>query len=179
LRYFILVRLICKIIFYIFSTIKMALISQPYNFFNEMDKVMDNALGRFFGNRDSYDDMFWPSLANKSNYHNFQVDVVENDGHFEVLADAPGLTTDDIRVEHQDGYLVIQAERKIENENKNKKYYKKERGYTKLYRSFLLPENIDTDNIVATLDKGVLKVSLPKLANTPIKTKKLIPIKTI
>jgi HSP20 family protein len=151
----------------------MALISSKnLDFFDEMDKAMDNALGRFFGGRSILSD--WPSLTN--NYYHMGVDVVERDDHFEVLADVPGFNADDITLEHNNGSLIIAAERKFEHQDKKTKYYRKERGYNKFYRSFALPENVNIDNINAQLDKGVLKINLPKLENLPNKSIKRIPI---
>ncbi len=145
--------------------------TKPYTFFDEFDKVMDNALVRFFNGGNS------SKLL--ENYHktNTNVDVIEYNDHFEVLADVPGFDDSDIKVEHVDNYLVIHAEKRKEHEDKSSKYYTRERTLSKFYRSFTLPEHVDQENIDATLNNGVLKINIPKLENNVEKKKRLIPLK--
>ncbi len=155
----------------------MSLISRNLDFFDDMDKVVDTALGRFFNIHDHFPNS--SSGLAQIGYQNFSVDVIENKNNYEVVADVPGFNSEDISIEHKDGYLTITAERKFENskEDKDKKYFRKERRYNKFYRSFIMPENVDTDKIEASLDKGVLYLNLPKLPKLPTKTAKKISIK--
>jgi len=48
-------------------------------------------------------------------------------------------------------------------------------GYGSFRRSFQVPDNIDADNVKATFDKGVLKVTMPKRTEA-VKAEKRIPI---
>jgi HSP20 family protein len=154
----------------------MSLISRNLDFFDDMDKVVDTALGRFFNIHDT--------LPNNSGlaqigYQNFSVDVIENKDNYEVVADVPGFNSDDIAIEHKEGYLTITAERNFEDskEDVDRKFFRKERRYNKFYRSFIMPENVDADKIEASLDKGVLHLTLPKLPKLPTKSPKRIAIK--
>ena len=150
----------------------MSLISRNLDFFDDMDKVVDTALGQLFSPK--------PYGLTNAGFQHFSVDVVENKNNYEVIADVPGFETDDITIEHKDGYLSITAERKEENsaEYNNKKWFRKERKYNKFYRSFIMPENVDTSKIDATLKNGVLYIDLPKLEKMPPKISKKISIKS-
>lgn len=133
------------------------------DFFGDMDRLMETALGRFFGGRNVSREI---GLC----------DCVEHGDHFELVADFPGYDEKDIVIEQQDGYLTLRGEKKNNNEKKSGKWHRKERYYSNFYRSFLLPENIDADNITAKLDKGVLHINLPKLENLPSKNIRRITI---
>ena len=56
------------------------------------------------------------------------------------------------------------GERKIEKEEKEENYRRVERQYGSFTRTFTLPTTVDTENVQASYDKGVLKISLPKKA---------------
>jgi HSP20 family protein len=60
--------------------------------------------------------------------------------------------------------LKIDGERKIEKEEKEENYRRVERQYGSFTRTFTLPQTVDSENVSANYDKGVLKISLPKKA---------------
>ncbi len=107
-------------------------------------------------------------------------DCVEHENHFELVADLPGYSENDIIIEQQDGYLNIRAEKKNEysKNNKHEKWHRRERVYSHFSRTFMLPDNVDSENISASLDKGILSVSLPKLKNIENKTVRRIQIQS-
>jgi HSP20 family protein len=69
----------------------------------------------------------------------------------------------DIRVENQT--LTVRGERKFETEEKQENYQRVERHYGSFTRSFTLPTSVDTENIGATYQAGVLKLELKKKAS--------------
>lgn len=101
------------------------------------------------------------------------VDVQETDGEYLVKADLPEVKKEDIRVEFDKGVLAIEGERKMEKEEKGKKFHKIERGYGKFVRRFALPTEIDSGKVTAEFKDGVLNVHLPKSAEA----KKAIAVK--
>jgi HSP20 family protein len=101
------------------------------------------------------------------------VDIAEKDHSFEIAAELPGMDAKDIEVKVVDGMLTIKGEKSQEKEEKKKNYYLSERHYGAFERSFRLPEGIDMDKIDAHFDKGVLKLSLPKLAQARKPEKKI------
>jgi HSP20 family protein len=102
-------------------------------------------------------------------------EVAESDDAIELSAELPGIDEKDVELTLVDGVLTIKGEKKAEKETKEKDYYLSERHYGSFVRSLRLPESIDEGKIKAKFDKGVLKVTLPKLAEAK-KKKKKIPI---
>jgi HSP20 family protein len=68
-----------------------------------------------------------------------------------------------------DGTLTISGKRQEEKEERGEgdKVIRRERHFSQFSRSFALPENIKEDEISANLDKGVLKVKVPKVEPPP------------
>jgi HSP20 family protein len=96
------------------------------------------------------------------------MDIVETKDAFELHADAPGFTPEDINVQMQDGVLTISGKRQEEkHEEQGGKVVRRERFSTTFTRSFTLPENVKEDAITAKLDKGVLKVTVPRTKPAP------------
>ena len=81
-----------------------------------------------------------------------------------VEASIAGFNKDEIKVEAEDGSIIISAEKNEDSkeENKDKKYLRRERHFhSKVQRAFYLGD-IDEDSIKASFDNGVLKVEVPK-----------------
>lgn len=113
-------------------------------------------------------------LDSMDNDKKMQCDIYENDNNINIEMDIPGFNKEDINIEINKGNLVVTAE-KNEEENEDKKYLRRERKfYGKYQRSFYLGE-IDEENIEASFENGILKISIPK--KTEEETKKLIEIK--
>jgi HSP20 family protein len=99
------------------------------------------------------------------------LDVTETDKQIEITAELPGLEEKDVQVNLADNVLTIRGEKKAEKEEKDKTYRLVERSYGSFVRSFELPEGVNADAIKASIDKGVLKVTVPKPA--PVQVKKI------
>jgi HSP20 family protein len=92
------------------------------------------------------------------------MDVTETDKEIEITAELPGLEEKDVQVNLADNVLTIRGEKKAEKEEKEKNYHMIERSYGSFSRSIELPAGIDPNAVKATIDKGVLKVTVPKPA---------------
>jgi len=99
------------------------------------------------------------------------MDVAETDKEIEITAELPGLEEKDVQINVADNVLTVRGEKKAEKEQKDKNYRLVERSYGSFERSLTLPEGVNTDAIKATIDKGVLKVVVPKPA--PAQSKKI------
>jgi HSP20 family protein len=78
-------------------------------------------------------------------------------------ADVPGLKKEEVKVEVEDGnVLQISGERNKEQEEKNDKWHRVESSSGKFLRRFRLPENAKTEQIKASMENGVLTVTVPK-----------------
>ena len=114
---------------------------------NEID-TFDNIIDQFFSDL-SIDPRFSSMNTNSvSNYYN------ENEKEYYLTMDIPGMAKDDIEVTFDNNRLKISGQRKSD------KYDAYE--YGKMERTFTVPNNVETNKISANVDKGVLKVLLPK-----------------
>ncbi len=107
---------------------------------------------------------FWP-----------RVDVSENDKGITVSAELPGMDEKDIKVELQDDAVIIRGERKEEQEEKGKDWFRKEQSYGSFRRVIPLPAGVEGEKAKAKFKKGLLTVKMPKKAGEESK-RKLITI---
>ncbi|PYI87222.1 MAG: heat-shock protein Hsp20 [Verrucomicrobia bacterium] len=90
------------------------------------------------------------------------VDVSEDDKEYLIKAELPEIKREDVKVTVENGVLTISGERKMEKEEKDKKYHRVERAYGSYLRSFSLPDDAEGEKVAAEFKDGVLKVHLPK-----------------
>lgn len=95
--------------------------------------------------------------------------VTETPKEFKLELAAPGLERKDFNVEVENHVLRISAEKEEEKKEKNGEYSRREYSFNSFSRSFSLPENVKEGNIDARYENGVLKVSIPKEKETPVK----------
>ena len=93
----------------------------------------------------------------------FRLDVIDRDKELVVRAELPGVEKDDVKVEITGDRLMIEAERKFEEEEEKENFYRHELGYGSLMRTVVLPEDVDADNVQAELKEGILSITLPKI----------------
>jgi HSP20 family protein len=103
------------------------------------------------------------------------VNVEEDEKEYRIEVAAPGLEKEDLKVSVNDGVLTISSEKEIEKEDKKDSYIRREFGYTSFCRSFTLPEEVNSDKIIAKHKNGVLHISIPK-AEVKVKPVKEIKI---
>jgi len=92
------------------------------------------------------------------------VDVYEDEHNVTLKIEVPGIEEEDIDVRIENNTLTVHGERKFEKEEKEENYRRVERQYGSFTRSFTLPNTVDTENVSANYDKGVLKIKLAKKA---------------
>jgi HSP20 family protein len=92
------------------------------------------------------------------------VDIYEDEHSVTLKVEVPGLDPKDVDVQVENHTLTIKGERKFEKEEKEENFHRIERRYGSFVRSFTLPSTVDTDNIKADYENGVLKVQLAKRA---------------
>ena len=119
------------------------------------------------------DDLFDNFITSRDN-NNMKCDIYEKGGNYHIEMDIPGFDKNDISIEVKDGYLTISAEKNEEDNKEEKNYIRKERRYAKYERSFYLGD-LDSENIEAEFNNGILKVTVPK--KEAVENKKVIEIK--
>lgn len=97
------------------------------------------------------------------------IDIKEKEGELIINADMPGVEKEDITINIRGDMLEINAEKKMEKEEKGEGYIRRERRYTKFYRAIPLPTKVNKDEVKASLKNGVLQIELPKLAEEEAK----------
>lgn len=102
-----------------------------------------------------------------------RINISGNGKSFELTAEMPGLDKKDIQLSHKDRVLTIKGQQAQDREEKEQKYYRMERRLGTFQRSFRMPENVDLDKVKASYDKGVLKVSLPRIEEVEAKPKRI------
>ena len=91
-----------------------------------------------------------------------RVDIAETEKAFEIKVEIPEVNKDDVKVTVHNGVLTVQGERKLEKEEKGKKFHRVERYYGSFTRSFTLPDNVDETKIHASFKDGVLNLQIQK-----------------
>jgi HSP20 family protein len=85
---------------------------------------------------------------------------------------------EDFQIDLDNNILTISSEKKIENEETNDKYTRREYSYQSFKRSFTLPKNVvDSDKIAATYKNGELVIAIPKKEEAKPKPARLIEVK--
>ena len=133
-----------------------------YNPFNEMAEMEK----RFFG--EPFD------FFKTGGLDEFKTDIKDEGDKYVLIADMPGFSKDDIKIDIDDNTLTLSAERHSEHEEKDKKgkFLRCERSYGSYSRSFSL-NGVDAEGIKAKYDNGVLTLNLPKQKVESPKTKHL------
>ena len=107
-----------------------------------------------------FDDIF--DLEPRRPKEKMECDIYEEDGNYVVEATIAGFNKEDIKVEAEDGSIIITASKEENEEDKNKKYLRRERYFkSKTQRAFYFGD-IDEESIKASFNNGVLKVTVPK-----------------
>jgi len=107
--------------------------------------------------------MGWPTRFSDDTPGEIRIDVTEKDKDYEVRAEIPGAKKEDIRVKVDGNFVSISAEVRKDIEEKSAgRVVLKETYYGSASRGFSLAHEIDAKAVVAKLEDGVLKLTLPK-----------------
>jgi HSP20 family protein len=97
------------------------------------------------------------------------IDVAENNKEIDISVEMPGLERSDVDISLEDNVLTIRGEKKIESNRDDKNVYVSERAFGTFLRTIELPAGVDPSRVNATMSDGVLKITIPKPANTEAK----------
>jgi HSP20 family protein len=108
-----------------------------------------------------------------SNVFTPRVDVTEDNENLYVTAEVPGVEKNDVKVSVVGDVLTISGEKKTEQRDEKKNYYRIERTQGSFSRSFTLPAEITVDKISADFKNGVLNITLPKTEEAKVVEKQI------
>ena len=140
----------------------------------EIDRLFENAF-RSFGfpvqSRSEFMSQFFSDEL--ASAFRADINIASNDRQYTITLEVPGLTQDDLSIELQDRVLVIRGIKQQEQEEKDQHYYRKERRFGSFQRVLAVPDDADVDDIHASMDKGVLKIDIPRKAIDQSNIKKI------
>ena len=133
---------------------------EPFREFSTMqDRI--NRMNRLFRESYSPED---PEEALTTTSFAPPVDIYEDEHNITLKLEVPGIDEKDIDVRIEGNTLTVHGERKIEKEEKEENFRRVERQYGSFTRSFTLHSSIDTGQVSANYEKGLLKIKLAKKA---------------
>lgn len=140
-------------------------------FLTPFDRIFDDMFGSMFP---TVADGFGEDFFTKGSYP--KVNVINYTECIDIDAAIPGMTKDDVSVEITDGVLTIQG---MSNQNRHvddSQYLKREIKRSSFRRSFTLGDNLDSENVSAKFDNGILSLSIPKIKadNAAPMTRKIV-----
>jgi len=94
------------------------------------------------------------------------VDIFEDADGVTLKVELPEVEASEVDLHVEDNTLTLRGERKIEQTATENGYQRIERAYGAFQRSFALPPTIDSEHISAESKDGVLRIRLPKRAET-------------
>lgn len=126
---------------------------------------------------DMFDDLFHDPF-NYSSVDAMRTDIVEKDGQYCMNMELPGYKKEDIQMELKDGYLIINATKNIDNEEKDDEGHviRRERYSGSCSRNFYVGDGIKQEDVKASFDNGELKITIPKDTVKQVEEKKYISI---
>lgn len=115
----------------------------------EIDRMMEESLGP------------WGRGENLRQW--FPVtDISETPESLTLRLEVPGLTRDQIKISVENNTLSVRGEKVQETSSEDESFHRTERSFGAFERSFALPPYADTDQVKASLNDGVLAISLPR-----------------
>ena len=136
--------------------------------FSDLDKIFDNF-------KRDFEHFLTPSIAARTpsfpnmfeSSSSMACNLVDEGDKFVISTDMPRITKEEIHLNVGDDYVEISAEHKESEEEKKKKYIRKEQSEISIRRRIPLPERVKSEDVKAKLYDGVLTINIPKEKPTP------------
>ena len=128
----------------------------PWGELSSLHEQMDQLFQQVFGE---------PLTRNGGGEHlTLPVDIRQTESSYVLEASAPGFSPEEVEVTYDDGVLTIRGERRAERDSAEGDYVRRERRVASVYRQVSLPGEIRPDGITAGFDRGVLTITVPRVA---------------
>lgn len=148
-----------------------AMLDSRANFITSFDKLFDQMMSDSFP---SFGKNFGVEFFGKSSYP--KCDVIDTSNSIQIKAEIPGLSKEEVDISVEKNVLTIRGSKNAETEDvsEDKTYIFKELKHSSFSRRFALGENLDSKNISAKFNNGILEINIPKLVkNEEEKTTKI------
>jgi len=132
----------------------------PFSVVQQLSEEMDQLFDAFFygspggarGRRSNLQTLWAP-----------EIEVRERGNELRICVDLPGVAKENVKVDIEDGALIIQGERSEAQDEggEGQGFRRSERRYGSFYRSIALPEGADLERAQANMKDGVLEIVLP------------------
>lgn len=134
------------------------------SFSNVIDEIFNRSLSEFNA---GYTMLTSPSVNIKEDADAFHIEVA-----------APGLQKNDFEIAIEKDQLIVSASKEQSTEEHEEgKWTRKEFNFSSFKRSFFIPETVNTEDITASYDNGILLVKMAKKEEVKDKAPKTIEIK--
>ena len=137
----------------------------------------NNLFDDFFGFPFYYDNRAEDKAEKKLYGHHagnlMKTDIKELDNGYELEIDLPGFKKDEIKAELNNGYLTVSAAKGLDKdeEQKDKKYVRRERYAGAMSRSFYVGEHVAVEDIHPKYENGILSFTVPKKEQKAVEEK--------
>jgi HSP20 family protein len=123
----------------------------PFSLFKRMTEEFDRALQPLLSDDETSASIAWTPT----------VEISEREGEYRILAELPGLSPNEVRVEVEDDALILQGERQLERDATEGGIRRSERQFGFFYRRIPLPEGADPEQAKAKFHDGILEITIP------------------
>jgi HSP20 family protein len=122
----------------------------PFSLLGRMTEEFDRILQPFLSESETANIAWIPT-----------VEISQLDGKYHILAELPGLSPNEVRVEVDDDAVILQGERQVEREANEGGIRRSERQFGMFYRRIPLPEGADPEQAKAKFHDGILEITMP------------------
>jgi HSP20 family protein len=128
--------------------------NNPFTEFDRLRREMDTLSSYVLG-RSPYAGTAGPGVFPLLN-------LTENAENYFVRAELPGVKPEDLDIQMTGNKLTITGERKLDTQDKDVRYHRREREAGSFSRIIELPTDVDSESVAARSENGVLTVTIPK-----------------
>ena len=122
-----------------------------WNPIHEVDELFHNRLASVLGG-EGLQSVAWLPV----------VDIEETEQNYVIRVELPGLDKNKVKVVVENGVLTLSGERDLERKVEGKTFHRVERSHGIFSRSFTLPEDVDSESVVANFKDGLLEIHVAK-----------------
>ena len=114
--------------------------------------------------RPFFDDFITPFGRMGSSMRVPDTDVIERENEIQVVCELPGMNPNEVELSLENNVLTISGEKHEERQQggEGDTFHLSERRWGRFSRSFVLPREVDAEQISALFENGVLTVTIPK-----------------